>query len=44
MLSCRRRRKLEAEAVEREAQILEFQRAHWREMREAAARNRAQIM
>ncbi|GFH11761.1 hypothetical protein HaLaN_07316, partial [Haematococcus lacustris] len=28
----RRRKRLESEAVQREAQILEFQRQHWQEM------------
>ncbi|KAJ9525273.1 hypothetical protein QJQ45_020808 [Haematococcus lacustris] len=40
----RRRKRLESEAVQREAQILEFQRQHWQEMKVAAARNRAQLL
>lgn len=40
----RRRKRLEEDAARREAEIREFQRAHWREMKDAAARNRAAIM
>jgi hypothetical protein len=40
----RKKAKLEEERLAREAEIREFQRAHYREMREAAERNRRQIM
>ncbi len=44
VVACRRRAKLEREAAEREQQIRAYQQEHWREMREAARRNRAAIM
>ena len=43
-IRCRKKAKLEEERAARENEIREFQRAHYREMRDAAERNRRQIM
>ena len=40
----RKKKKLEEERAQREAEIREFQRRHYREMRDAAERNRRALM
>eukprot|EP00798_Chlamydomonas_sp_ICE-L_P019018 gene19018-25610_t len=40
----RKQRKLEEERVQRERELLEFQKRHWKEMQAAAENNRRQIM
>ena len=39
-----RRRRLEEDNARRAAEIADFQRQHWREMRAAAARNKAAVL